>query len=361
MNRIWIFFHLLTGFIFFTACDEKSVTPIVEHEIKSSIINDTFEETNVVIYYYPAFEVMVAYKAEIEGQPLEFSEVNDFPVIMQDQLGNQYNIFGEVMSGPNQGAQLEFINQMKGYWFAIASFYPEATLYYENTIKERLEINGTNDWLVPSEYIVRGALPNAIPAINSPRFETINGSIGEFNKENNDLSTLSLVIKYKETVRVYPERTLEFHEIVNDQIDDLKFTLSYCPLTSTGTCWIKTDNDFYVSGLLYNANLILSDWNTGNLWSQIYGQSINGTNSGQVCEKLPSIEMNSQGKVNLVGTAEVLSLEDELPSESPYAGYKIRESVGYPVSYLDDRLPNKERVLAIIIDGKAKVYRTFDF
>ena len=45
----------------------------------------------------------------------------------------------------------------------------------------------------------------------------------------------------------------------------------------------------------------------------------------------------------------------------PYGDYRTSELIAYPLAFEDDRLPRKERVFCVIVEGKAKVYRLSDF
>lgn len=46
----------------------------------------------------------------------------------------------------------------------------------------------------------------------------------------------------------------------------------------------------------------------------------------------------------------------------PYGVYQtLNEMIFFPVSNRDDRLPAKERAYAVLLNGKAKVYRFGDF
>lgn len=45
-----------------------------------------------------------------------------------DQLGNVYNIAGKVLEGPNAGEQLERVEALNTFWFAIAAFRPDSII-----------------------------------------------------------------------------------------------------------------------------------------------------------------------------------------------------------------------------------------
>ena len=66
------------------------------------------------------------------GTPLNFESVqNELPVIMQDDEGNKWTIFGEAVSGPKKGTNLTPTISYNGYWFAFADFYPGSCIYPE--------------------------------------------------------------------------------------------------------------------------------------------------------------------------------------------------------------------------------------
>lgn len=53
---------------------------------------------------------------------------NSLPAILQDQLGNTYNAFGEHLSGPNPSFQLIPENGFVGYWFSWNAFFDQVEL-----------------------------------------------------------------------------------------------------------------------------------------------------------------------------------------------------------------------------------------
>lgn len=66
------------------------------------------------------------------GEILSFTALqNEYPLIMKDQLGNKYDVFGVVQEGPHKGNQLRPARSFIGYWFAWAAFYPNVQIFYE--------------------------------------------------------------------------------------------------------------------------------------------------------------------------------------------------------------------------------------
>lgn len=359
MKAVWISGCLILSSLLVT-CEENEIKPqAIPASGNEIVIQDEFEGEKIVIYNNPKFELLVAYGRELNGEVLEFEKSDSLKAILKDNLGNYWNVFGEAISGPDTGQKLRFMNQVKGYWFSIASFYREATLYGEGTEKQRIEPNGKEGWLIDTDFMVRAAQPNIIQALNYPDFRGFH--LKELIIEGEQrLEDLILAVKVDDETKVYPERILDFHEIVNDNIIGKNVAVSYCPLTGTAYCWESNDLTFYVSGLLFNANLILGDWETGSMWSQIYGKSVFGARQQQEMKHLQIIEMNWLGGLELVDKNEILVAPQTIPEQSPYKSYKSSNSIGFPLDYVDERLPAKERVLAVIVNDKAKVYTIRD-
>lgn len=90
------------------------------------VINDGFSGKSVVVVGSREKNFMVAFSGKrTDGQLLSFAPVNDaLPIVMVDQEGNQWDIFGEAVSGPKAGERLEQVDAFIGYWVAWGAFYP---------------------------------------------------------------------------------------------------------------------------------------------------------------------------------------------------------------------------------------------
>ncbi len=137
-------------------------------------------------------------------------------------------------------------------------------------------------WSVPLEQLLISQLPaDRIQSIDSPHFETLH---------NSNLSSNEVVYVYRHgnTVKIYPQRILGGHEIVNDNIGNHYFAITYCPLTGSAVAWNREINgevtEFGVSGHLFNENLIPYDRNGNSFWSQMQLQAIKGTYDGDKLE-----------------------------------------------------------------------------
>ncbi len=219
------------------------------------------------------------------------------------------------------------------------------------------------EWLIPSEEVRDGGPgKDGIPAISNPEF----AKTTEINfLQDNDLV---IGIKHNGTIRAYPHPILDWHEIVNDKIEDLTFAITYCPLTGTGIGWNRRLNGrettFGVSGLLYNSNLIPYDRATDSNWSQMRLDCVNGELMGKRISMVQIVETSWANWKARYPDTEVMTTEtghDRDYDRYPYGSYRTNSQLIFPIDIQDDRLPLKERVLGIIRNGKAKVYRFSDF
>lgn len=223
--------------------------------------------------------------------------------------------------------------------------------------------NTYTEWLVPvSEVLDGGPGRDGIPALENPdRVKAENASL---------LSDSDLVIGYKNgnDIRAYQHMVLDWHEIVNDNIGDVSLAITYCPLTGTGIGWNRfvdgIETTFGVSGLLYQTNLIPFDRATKSNWSQILGESVNGSLAGKDADLISLVETDWKTWKAMFPNTTVIDLDTGFSRTYgvyPYSDYKTNNSLFFFPTPKDNRLPSKDRVHAIIIGGFAKVYQFSDF
>lgn len=218
------------------------------------------------------------------------------------------------------------------------------------------------DWLVPiAEVKDGGPGKDGIPSIDNPKF--LNASDTEIDfLEDDDL--IIGVVRGNE-VRAYPHLILDWHEVINDEFNEETITISYCPLTGTAFGWKSGGRGFGVSGLLYNANLIMYDRATESNWSQLGLKCINGELINGVPTSVSVVETNWKTWKDMYPQTKVLSLNTGFSRNYgfyPYGSYNTNnEYFIFPVSPKNNTLPSKERVYAIIDDDISKVYRFSDF
>lgn len=219
------------------------------------------------------------------------------------------------------------------------------------------------DWLIPRGSIIdRGADSDSISSIDNPSF-LFSGQV------TLDDSDLVLGVNVLGEQRAYPEKILDYHEIVNDVIRTKKVAVTYCPLTGTALAWETTDIQsispiFSATTYVYNSNNILFDEQSNSYWQQMYSRCVAGNFSGQTLDNFGIVETTWANWKYMFPGARVLGP----PAGSkfnydvnPYKGYTDTDSLYFTTSPVDKRLPLKERMLGLVIGGHAKVYRFSDF
>lgn len=214
---------------------------------------------------------------------------------------------------------------------------------------------GDEDWTINEDYIREGCFAgkDCIPNIDSPHYSNIGGNNLEF-LDNNDLV---VGIWNGSNYIAYPHPILDWHEIVNEN----GYSISYCPLTGSAI-HIETPNEYGVSGMLYNSNLIMYDRKTDSYWPQMLLKSAAGKRQNESLKLLPLLETTWGSWKKLFPNSKVLNSNTNFSRNYnlyPYGDYKNCSSpacadyIYFPVEIDDDRLPAKERVISIISDKEA--------
>lgn len=96
-----------------------------------TVTEDSFKEKNYLIVNGPTF--MVAFEKGRDFDDLTFEYVYDgtSDVVLKDDENNEWNIFGEAVSGPMAGQKLGEAPYFMAYWFSIPAFY-ETEIYGQN-------------------------------------------------------------------------------------------------------------------------------------------------------------------------------------------------------------------------------------
>lgn len=229
--------------------------------------------------------------------------------------------------------------------------------------------------VLPSEIVSGGPPPDGIPSIDNPKFISARetdqfipaGQTDQFLpvSQTNPISNSSTVIGiyYNGEAKAYPLYILVWHEIVNDVVGGKPVAITYCPLCYSSVAFVRELNGttvtFGTSGKLYNNNLVMYDRLTNSLWSEIWGEAITGKLTGSVLEKVP-IDVISWGEWRaLYPNTLLLTTETGFSrpyGSDPYGGYYTSPNIYFPLNHQDERLPVKETVLGVSINGREKAY-----
>lgn len=221
----------------------------------------------------------------------------------------------------------------------------------------------TSRWIIPKDEVFDGGPgKDGIPSIDLPQF--IPGASVDFIADEE----LVIAVTFDSIIKVYPHSILDWHEIVNDNLDGKLFALTYCPLTGTGINWDRNiagnGTTFGVSGLLYNSNLIPYDRKTNSNWSQMRLDCVNGLLIESKILTFPVLETTWKTIKNLPNLL-VLSKDTGFSRNYgtyPYGDYKTNHNnIIFPVSNSDNRMESKDRVLGVIKDEEVKTYSLESF
>jgi len=212
----------------------------------------------------------------------------------------------------------------------------------------------TKPSIVPAERIIPGGPPkDGIPALTYPKSVPAQVAVTWLKAEDH---VLGIIIDGK--ARAYPVRILNWHEIVNDRIDGRNFVITYCPLCGSGMAFDSNDQ-FGVSGLLYESDVLLYDRKTESLWSQLMAQAVAGPRAGERLTMLPLAHTSWRQWLKAHPDTTVLSRHTGYYRDydrNPYAGYERTAVVYFPVQYKDNRLHPKAWVIGLEINGKHRAW-----
>lgn len=212
--------------------------------------------------------------------------------------------------------------------------------------------------LVPPEQILSGGPPkDGIPAILEPKF--IKADDATFLDPHDRV--VGVIIDGK--AKAYPFKILTWHEVVDDTVAGKSLAVTYCPLTDSAIVYDRglkgKTLTIAVSGKLYESNLLFYDKSTESLWSQIEGQAITGPLAGQRLAPLPSTVTTWWIWHKFHPDTLVLDVDTGYSRNygvDPYQDYESSAGIMFPVTALDKRLPAKERVLGLIVNGQDEAF-----
>lgn len=213
---------------------------------------------------------------------------------------------------------------------------------------------------VMKEDLLQGCFgQDCIPSIDNPKFE----SVGNASWLRDDDTVFA--IDYKGTQKAYPQRILNWHEIVNDTVSGDSIAITFCPLCGSALAFErKIDGvitEFGVSGKLHNSDLVMYDRYEGNLWQQITGEGIVGpaARRNEKLKQIPIMTTNWGEWKEKHPDTEVLSRDTGHTRDYdayPYGTYEENDQLLFGVKDLNKSLQIKTVVYGIEVDGASKAY-----
>lgn len=211
----------------------------------------------------------------------------------------------------------------------------------------------------PAELKSGGPPKDGIPAIHNPSF-----SSPESTTKWLDKSEPVLVVEHAGEARAYPLQILLWHELVNDQIEDLPVLVSFCPLCNAALAFDRRVGgrvyNFGVSGLLRHSDMVMYDRQTDSLWQQATGEAIVGSMTGEQLEVVSSQVIPFETFRRAFPNGKVLNRPSGVArryGETPYVGYEFGNRLMFPAgSGRKIPVPPLERLVTIEIGDRVKAY-----
>jgi hypothetical protein len=211
------------------------------------------------------------------------------------------------------------------------------------------------------EIVWGGVKKDGIPALTNPKL--VRAGEADYLRPQD----LVFGVALNGEARAYPHRLMDSHEMLNDVIRGQPVSLAYCTLCRSGILFETRVDDgrtftFGSSGLLYRSNKLMYDHQTESLWLTIPGEPVSGAlaHSGITLKKLPLVVTTWADWRGTHPDTLVLALEtgyqrDYRPG-ALYSDYFASPELMFPAPRRDRRLPPKEEVFALIVNGQAKAY-----
>jgi len=198
---------------------------------------------------------------------------------------------------------------------------------------------------------VSGGVPkDGIPAVDDPSF--VDADAATFLR---DEDVVFGAVRGAD-VRAYPRKILVHHEVVNDRLDGVAVSVTYCPLTGTVLGFERGETTFGVSGDLVNSNLVMYDRATDSRWPQVLATAVDGPLTGRSLREFDVLWTSWDRWRARHPETEVLSEDtgyvrnygvDPYGSYAPKRGYYARDATRFDPLVTDDRLGPKAVVAGV--------------
>ncbi len=210
--------------------------------------------------------------------------------------------------------------------------------------------------LIRLDQVEWGGVPvNGIPPLVHPAM--LPAGEAQYLKDSN----IVFGIEQGGEAKAYPKRILAWHEMALDRVGDVDLTIVYCTLCGTVIPYRSETAgrkfSFGTSGLLYQSSKLMFDEETQSLWPTLQGKPMIGTlaGSGMELDFVPVVTSTwGEWRKRYPGT-KVLSLETrhkrDYSEGAAYRDYFATDELMFEVARRDNRLRNKDEVLAIRIRG----------
>ncbi len=150
-----------------------------------------------------------------------------------------------------------------------------------------VELNGFDiggDAAAENSVVRIGPVDYPIEALASMKIEPIDNTAWQ-------AGDFVMGISINGEARAYPLAIMVWHQIVNDELGGMPVLVTFCRTCGTGLVYERSVDSqvltFGMSGLIYQADVLLYDQQTGSLWSRFVDEAISGPLQGQLLFDLP--------------------------------------------------------------------------
>ena len=203
-----------------------------------------------------------------------------------------------------------------------------------------------------------GLVHGDIPSLGSPAFLPMNEATMGLEPDDPVFA-----VPFPDEVRIYPQRIMVWHEVVNEIVKGVPYCITYSPVSGSLAVYAAragTQNLILdAEGRLFNSNTILIDRNTGSLWSQMLGMAFEGPLTGTGLRLLPCYWTTWRHARDFFPNARVMATprgnwrnynRDPYGSYLTPGSYYDDERILYPMTHVDSRMEAKARVIGLEID-----------
>ena len=152
-----------------------------------------------------------------------------------------------------------------------------------------------------------------------------------------------LAVEINGDARAYPIEPLVSYEIVNDVVGGVPLAITWCPLCYSGLVyervWDGQTLTLGVQGALYKSAQTWWDHETGSIWSQVFGEALDGPLDGATLK--PVVASLTPWGTWLKQHPATLVLKHRLPVGAPNSAFHIQSQ------------PKDIWVIGVDIDGEA--------
>ena len=244
-----------------------------------------------------------------------------------------------------------------GWWLLGAVTLPG---YAQSPLAEEWKNTDFEQRNIELREITRGGPPkDGIPPIDAPHFVSTTDA-AHWLVPQEPVVTL----EHGGEARAYPLQILIYHEIVNDRIAGTPVTVTFCPLCYSAIVFDRRVNgttlDFGTTGQVRKSDLVMYDRQSESWWQQFTGTGIIGKYTGVTLQRLPSVITSFAAFRSAYPDGKVLSKRTgarRAYGNNPYRQYDdINGSPFLLKEPPDPRLPPMERVLALDIENRQRIY-----